>query len=368
MIQQSVISFTRGAPSVDIIDTAGLAEAAQKAFSDDPAGSCGYGPVTGYPPLREWIAERHGVSTDEVMVTNGSMQAFALVTETLVAPNDTVIVEAPTYDRSLTNLRRRAAHVSTVPMEQDGIDVDALEKMLESGIQPILTHIIATFQNPSGATLSGEKRERLLRLAATHGFRILEDDPYSAIRFEGESLPTMRSQDAGNSVVYMSSFSKTICPGIRCGYLIGSADMIKFIATTAITTYISPNMVAQSTVNQYCRSGRFDRALETIRSALRDRRDAMAEAMRRELPEVSFTLPNGGYFMWLTLPDGMSSEVLLAEAAERDVEFLTGTSFLLDGGQDTFRLSYASLEPDVIDRGVRRLGAAFRAARSARLG
>jgi DNA-binding transcriptional MocR family regulator len=366
VVLHSVISFTRGAPSADIIDIVGLMEAMRAAFSDDPDGACGYGPSTGYPPLRDWIADHHGVTADQVLVTNGSMQAYALLSETLVMPGNDVVVEAPTYDRTLANLLHRGARVTPVPMEADGIDVDALETMLDDGLRPTLVHVIPTFQNPTGYTLSAGKRERLLRGAAKHGFTVLEDDPYPAVRFEGEALPTMYSQD-NRSVVYVSSFSKTICPGIRCGYLIGPADLIDTLGELAVKTYISPNTVAQATVNQYCRSGRFDHAMGTLRTALRDRRDAMIAALRRELPDARFTVPQGGYFIWVTLPGGVSVAELAAEATRHGVEFIKGTNFLLDGGHDAVRLAFSGLTPELIDDGIRRLSSACHAVRSARV-
>src|SRR5215208_6923816 len=215
------ISFARGAPSLDIVDQEGLREAAQRAFTNDPGGTFAYGTSVGYIPLREWIAEQHGVEVDQVLVTNGSMQADAFLFQLLVGPGDAVIVESPTYDRTLLNLRNRGADVRMVELEPDGIDVDALAGLLEEGVGPKLAHIIPNFQNPAGYTLSAEKRATLLRLAAEYDVTIFEDDPYIAIRFEGESLPTMLSQDDAGKVVYASSFSKTVCPGIRVGYLVG---------------------------------------------------------------------------------------------------------------------------------------------------
>jgi DNA-binding transcriptional MocR family regulator len=247
-------------------------------------------------------------------------------------------------------------------MASDGIDVDALETMLDGGLRPTLVHVIPTFQNPTGYTLSAGKRERLLNIAAKRGFTVLEDDPYPAVRFEGTALPSMYSQD-NRSVVYVSSFSKTICPGIRCGYLIGPANLIDTLGELAVKTYISPNTVAQSTINHYCRNGRYDRALDTVRTALHERRDAMTAALRRELPDARFT----GYFIWVTLPGGVSVAELAAEATRHGVEFIKGTNFLLDGGNDAIRLAFSGLTPELIDDGIRRLSSAYHAVRSARV-
>ncbi len=196
--------------------------AAQAAFTADPGGLTAYGTSVGYLPLREWIAEKHAVAPENVIVTNGSMQADAFLFDALLSEGDTVIVEQPTYDRTLLSLRNRGADVRMIELEPDGIDVAALERVLLAGARPKLAHIIPNFQNPAGHTLSLAKRERLLELSREHGFVVFEDDPYVELRFSGERLPTMVSMDPEN-VVYASSFSKTVAPGIRVGYLVGPA-------------------------------------------------------------------------------------------------------------------------------------------------
>jgi 2-aminoadipate transaminase len=356
----ATISFARGAPSLDIVDVEGLREAAQQAFDTDPGGTVAYGTSVGYVPLREWIAEQHGVAVEQVLVTNGSMQADAFLFQLLVAHGDPVIVESPTYDRTLLNLRNREADVHMVELETDGIDTVALRSLLETGVKPKLAHIIPNFQNPAGYTLSAEKRGELLRLAAEHDFTIFEDDPYIAIRFEGASLPTMLSQDEAGKIVYASSFSKTVCPGIRVGYLVGPQAVIKQIQGIATNTYISPNMVAQSIVNQFARSGRMDGAIATVKNALRDRRDALVAALERELPEARFTPPSGGYFMWVELPEGVNVAELETAAKQRGVLFVKGTDFLLEGGENTLRLAYSGVTPEEIDEGITRLAEAAR--------
>jgi 2-aminoadipate transaminase len=355
------ISFARGAPSLDIVDVEGLREAAERAFDNDPAGTTAYGTSVGYVPLREWIAEQHGVGVDQVLVTNGSMQADAFLFELLVNAGDAVVVESPTYDRTLLNLRNRGADIRMVPLETDGIDVDGLEFLLrEEGVRPTLAHIIPNFQNPAGYTLSAPKREKLLALAKEFDFTLFEDDPYIAIRFEGESLPTMLSQDDAGAVVYASSFSKTVCPGIRVGYLVGPAAVVKQVQGLATNTYISPNMVAESIVNQFVRSGRMDSAVATVKNALRERRDALVAALERELPEARFSPPSGGYFMWVELPEEVSVAELETAAAERGVIFVKGTDFLLEGGENTLRLAYSGVTPAQIDEGITRLAEAAR--------
>jgi DNA-binding transcriptional MocR family regulator len=298
-----------------------------------------------------------------VIVTNGSMQADAFLFETLVKPGDSVVVEKPTYDRTLLNLRGRGADVRMVSLETDGIDVAELETLLrDEGVRPTLAHIIPNFQNPAGYTISQAKREALLRLAGEFGFVIFEDDPYVDIRFSGESLPTMLSQDTTGSVVYASSFSKTVCPGIRVGYLVGPAERIAEIQRLATNTYISPNMVAQSLVHQFCVSGDIDRSIATVKAALAARVKRLTAALARELPDAKFQAPEGGYFMWVELPEGTEIDRVFEEANARGVAIVKGTDFLLEGGENTLRLAYSGVTEDQIDEGVARLAEAVKAA------
>jgi DNA-binding transcriptional MocR family regulator len=358
----STISFARGAPSLDIVDVDGLRDAAVRAFESDPSATTAYGTSVGYPRLRSWIADRHGVEPERVLVTNGSMQADAFLFEHLVRAGDEVIVERPTYDRTLLSLRQRGAQVHAVELEPDGIDTDALAGLLtrpSGAVQPALAHIIPNFQNPAGYTLSYDKRRRLLQLAADHGFMVFEDDPYVELRFSGETLPTMLSMDP-ERVVYASSFSKTVCPGIRVGYLVGPQELIAEIAQLATNTYISPNMVSQSIVYEFCASGAIDRSIEVVKAALAERAQTLADALRGELPDASFVEPQGGYFMWVTLPPGTDVQALFGAAAERGVAFVKGTDFLLEGGQNTLRLAYSGVTPEQIRTGVARLAEAYR--------
>ncbi|MEJ7893914.1 MAG: PLP-dependent aminotransferase family protein [Solirubrobacteraceae bacterium] len=354
------ISFARGAPSLDIVDVEGLKQAAVDAFDSDAAGTTAYGTAVGYLPLREWIAEKHGVETDQVLVTNGSMQADAFLFELLVQQGNEVVVEKPTYDRTLLNLRNRGAQVHAVDLQPDGIDTAALEELLAGEASPVLAHVIPNFQNPAGYTLSADKRAALLRLSAEHDFVLFEDDPYIDIRFEGEGLPTMLSQDEAGKVVYASSFSKTVCPGIRVGYLVGPAALIKQVQGLATNTYISPNMVAQSIVNQFARSGRMDAAVQTVKDALRERRDTLVAALGEHLPEARFEAPSGGYFMWVDLPGEVVVAELETAAAERGVVFVKGSDFLLEGGANSLRLAYSGVKADQIGEGIERLADAVR--------
>ncbi|MBX7269659.1 PLP-dependent aminotransferase family protein [Micromonospora sp. Llam7] len=364
MTAQQLISFARGAPSLDIVDVEGLKAAAVRAFDADPAGVTAYGTSVGYVPLRKWIAEKHGVEADQVLVTNGSLQADAFLFDHLVRPGDAVVVERPTYDRTLLNLKRMGSDLHSVTIQPDGIDTAELRKLLESGVCPRLAHVIPNYQNPAGVTLSLDKRRELLDLAAEFGFTIFEDDPYADIRFRGEALPSMLSMDPRGVVVHASSFTKTVCPGVRVGYLVGPADLIGDIAKKATSLYISPGMVSQAIVHQFCVSGDVERSIDTVRAALGERATVLAGSLRRHIPEARFVEPDGGYFLWVELPEDVDVDRLAPAAAERGVAVVKGSDFVLDGGRHALRLAYSAVTADRIDEGVRRLAEAMDAVRT----
>ena len=353
------ITLARGAPSLDIIAVDDLKQAAADAFTNDPNGSFAYGTSEGYKPLVKWIAERQGVAPEQIVATNGSMQADAFLFQHLVSPGDVVVVEAPTYDRTLLSLRKLGAEILAIPLEEDGVDVAALESALEGGARPVLAHIIPNFHNPAGCTLSQQKRERLVALAAEYDFVLFEDDPYVELRFAGEPLPTMLSLDSSDHVVYASSFSKTVCPGIRVGYLAGPQPLIAAIRKMATETYISPDMVAQSIAYEFANSGAIDRSIETVKAALLERRDVLCEALERDLPEAQFVVPQGGYFLWVDLPEGTDVAAMAELAKEKGVVFVKGTDFLLEGGENSFRIAYSGVPADQIGEAVSRLASAY---------
>jgi len=359
-----LISFARGAPSLDIIDVDGLKAAATRAFEADPGGVTAYGTSVGYLPLRAWIAERHGVEPDQVIVTNGSLQADALLFEHLVKRDDAVVVEKPTYDRTLLGLRTLGAEVHQVTLAEDGIDVEELRKLLESGVRPKLAHVIPNYQNPAGITLSADKRHALVDLAAELGFTIFEDDPYADIRFRGEKRPSMLSLDTHGVVVHASSFTKTVCPGVRVGYLVGPKPVIAAITKRATNLYISPGMVSEAIVHQFCLSGAFDRSIATVCAALGERATLLAAALRTHIPGVRFIEPDGGYFLWIELPEDVDTTALEPVAAEHGVAVVKGSDFLLEGGTHALRLAYSAVTADQVEEGVRRLAAAIEVVRT----
>jgi 2-aminoadipate transaminase len=359
-VAADVISFARGAPSADILPAAAVREAADRALADDWERALSYGTGIGHPELCEWIAtELHGIDAGQVMVTNGSMEAAALLFRYMIEPGDRVIVEQPSYDRTLLLLGRSGAELVPVPLESDGLDLDAFEAALAGG--PVkLAHVIPNFHNPAGCTLSSAKRERLVELADEHGFWIFEDDPYRLVRFgDAELPPTMLSTDRAGRVIHASSFSKTVSPGVRVGYLAGPAEQVKTLAKRGSEHYISPNMLAESVVLELCRSGALAKNIEFVNGALAERRDALVEALREQIPEAEFVVPGGGYFLWLDLDPGADTPALLAAAKEEGVAFVAGPDFMLEGGESSLRLSFASVPADRVAEGVSRIARAL---------
>jgi 2-aminoadipate transaminase len=360
-----LISFARGAPSADILPVEAVRGAAERALRDDWKRALSYGTGIGHPGLCEWVAERHGIKDpSRVMITNGSLEAGAMVFQHLVVPGDRVVVEQPSYDRTLLLLERLGADRVGVPLKEDGIDVVALERALAAA--PVkLVHLIPNFHNPAGCTLSAAKRERLVELAAEHGFWIFEDDPYRELPFDDPPPPTMLSLDRSDRVIHSSSFSKTVSPGVRVGYLAGPEEEITKLANRANELYISPNMLAESVVWELCRSGALEENIAFVKGALRERRDALVEALSERLPEAEFVLPGGGYFLWLTLGDDVNCEELLAAALQERVAFIAGCDFMIEGGRSSLRLSFASVPPEQIGDGVGRIAAALQGLRAA---
>jgi DNA-binding transcriptional MocR family regulator len=340
------ISLARGVPAPECIPVEELADCARAAIERDGTTVLSYGPVGGYQPLREWIAERHGVDPSRVFVTNGSLQGLAFLADRFAGAR--VLVERPTYDRPLKLLAARGADVAAVPLDDDGLDLDALEQALDGGPKPAFLYTIPTFQNPSGRTLSPKRRRRLVGLARERDLLVLEDDPYGLVRYEGEPPPTLFELDGGEHVVYSSSFSKTVAPGLRVGYFLLPPALDAELEALAVSTYITPVLLGQATVFEFLRRGNFDSNLERVRGLLRVRRDAMLEALEQELPSAAWTRPEGGYFIWLEL--------------EHDVEDVPGVSFVkgTDFGADsnTARLAFSYVSPDEIREGIRRLSEA----------
>jgi 2-aminoadipate transaminase len=350
----STISFARGVPAPECLPSELLADCAAEALRRDGRTILSYGPSPGYGPLRERLADRHGVDPSRIFLTNGSLQGFVFLAQRL-APGKRVLVERPTYDRPLKILRELGAEVVGLACDDEGMDPDAFADALRGGEQPAFLYLIPTFQNPSGRTLSDERRRRIVELAREHDLLVLEDDPYGLVRFEGEPLPSLFELSGGDTA-YSSSFSKTIAPGLRVGWFVFPEKLAREIEATATATYITPVLLGQATVHEFLERGLFEPNLERVRGLIGARRDAMVGAFERELPDVRITRPDGGYFLWAEL-DGVDAGELLTRAEAAGVTFVKGTDF--DGGPDTLRLAYSFVSLAEIDDGVARLAAAL---------
>jgi DNA-binding transcriptional MocR family regulator len=351
------ISFARGVPAPECLPVAEFADCAREAIERDGETILNYGPVGGYGPLREWIAERHGVDPGRVLVTNGSLPGLNLVLGHFAAQGR-ILVEAPTYDRPLKITGRLGVEVRTVPQDADGIDIDALEQELRRDPSPAFLYVLPTFQNPSGRTLPLERRRRLAELTREHDLWVLEDDPYGRVRFDGEALPTLFELEGGKRVLYSSSFSKIVAPGARVGYFVLPADGASNMEAAATNIYLTPALVGQATVYEFIRRGSLEPNIERVTSLLRERRDAMLEALDTELPDVRASRPEGGYFLWVDLPDAVDAGELLGRAEAAGVTFVRGADFFPAGsglGRNSARLAFSYVSPDEIREGVSRL-------------
>ena len=384
-----MISFARGVPAPECLAVEELAECARAALERDGRTILSYGPGGGYGPLREWLAERHGVEPSRVVITSGSLQGFVFLAELLVkraavggsarpgaggssagasSRSTRVLVDAPTYDRPLKILTRLGAEIVGVPMDDDGLIPDELPEG-----EFAFLYTIPTFQNPSGRTLSVERRIRLAELARERNLLVLEDDPYGLVRYDGEPLPSVFELANGEQIAYCSSFSKTVAPGVRVGWYVLPEQLAAEIEALAVSTYISPPYLSQATVLEFVRRGNFEPNLERVNGLLRVRRDAMLEALAREMPEdATWTRPQGGYFVWLDLPSGPPSGELLAKAEAAGVTFVKGTDFFPGGrggerGERALRLAFSFVSPEEIAEGVSVLGSLVRAAAPAAL-
>jgi 2-aminoadipate transaminase len=353
------ISLARGVPAPECIPVEELADCARAAVLNDGATALSYGPAGGYAPLRRWIAERHSVAPDRVLITNGSLQGFVFLSGLLARDGQRVVVEAPTYDRPLRILEGFGADVVAVPQTEEGIDVDALAEELRRKPRPAFLYVIPTFQNPSGRTLGAEGRRRLVELAAEHDLVVLEDDPYGLVRFEGSATPTLHELDGGERVIYSSSFSKTVAPGVRVGYLVLPERLAAPVEAVAASTYITPALLSQATVHEFLRRGALERNLGLVRSLLHARRDALLASLDDHLAGTgaSWSRPEGGYFLWLELPRRLHAVELLAAAEPLGVTFVAGPDFFLRGGASAARLAFSFASPGQLGEAVSRLGA-----------
>ena len=358
----TTILFTRGVPAPESFPLQEIGEATQEALARHGKVALQYGPSTGFLPLREWIAERESVPIEQVLVGNGSLQIFEFLCWTRFKAGDVVLTEAPTYDRVLTMLRRHHVRPVGVRLEADGPDIDALEQAMEEH-RPKAFYLIPDFQNPAGATCSGEKRRRIVELAEKHDVLLIEDGPYRPLRYRGKDEPSIRSL-APKLTVQMSSFSKLLGPGARVGWVVADGALLKAVAKVAEDTYICGANLAHAIAYEWCRAGKLAPQIERLKALYAPRLDACLAALAKYLPDAKTTKPEGGFFLSVTLPEGLTTSGVREAAVAQELQLADGEAFFPDGGGERFlRLPYCALTPDEIDEGVRRLAAAVKSLR-----
>lgn len=354
-MSKPIINFTRGMPPVEVFPVEDLVQCCEAALRGDRDVLLQYGRSPGYAPLRRWLASQYEVDADQVLVANGSLEILAFVSQTMLKPGDRAFVESPSYDRAITLLRRAGAHVVGIPLEHDGMDMAVLEEELGRGT-PALVYAITDFNNPTGITTSLEKRRRLARLAQEHGFWIAEDAPYRPLRYEGDDIPSLRAL-APDRVLHMSSYSKLIAPGIRLGYLVAPAATIASLAAWVVDTYIGPVLPTQGMVYEYCRRGLLGPNIESLKRLYQPRLRAALVALECHLNHATWTHPEGGFYVGVTLPQGTEMGSLLARAQQVGLTLSDGRGFfpIPADGSRFLRLPFCSVTPEQIDEGVSRL-------------
>jgi 2-aminoadipate transaminase len=372
-----VISFAGGLPASDLFPIERFEAACQKVLKQNAALALQYGETEGYKPLREMIARhisRYGikVQTENILITTGSQQALDLIGKLLINPGDRILVEAPTYLGALQAFNLYGAEYLSVPCDENGLRSDPLETSFRSG--PKFVYVLPNFQNPSGATLSEERRRSLVMLANRYGIPIVEDDPYGQLRYEGEHLPPLVVLDRENvpqdtdyvlgNVIYLSTFSKTLAPGLRLGWVVAPPEVIGKLVQLKQGSDLHTSTFAQIVAYEVARDNFLDEHVKRLRVVYRERRDVMLEALGQHFPsEIIWTHPKGGLFLWVTLPNGMDANELFHEALKRKVAFVPGDSFFAPDGQHQqgsqhLRLNFSYAQPEEIREGIRRLSMA----------
>ncbi len=369
--QPDIISFGGGMPAPDVFPIEEFREACDRVLKDYGTQALQYGSTEGYRPLRELIVRhtsRYGieVTPDNLLITSGSQQALDLLGKILINPGDRILVESPTYLGALQAWSAYGAEYVTVPMDENGMVTDALEDALRSG--PKFIYVLPNFQNPTGVTLALDRRQKLIELADRYGVPIVEDDPYGQLRYEGDHLPSVvvlddqnRNQQSGcyhGNVIYLSTFSKTLAPGIRLAWVVAPPEVIRKLVQAKQGADLHTATFNQLVAYEVARGGFLDRHIKHIRDVYSERRNVMLAAMDAYFPPgVEWTHPQGGLFLWGILPEALNSADVLKGAIEQKVAFVPGAPFYpTGGGHNTMRINFSNASPEKIREGIARLG------------
>ena len=363
-----VISFAGGLPAPELFPVKRLAAATQQVFEEEGTRALQYSTTEGHPPLRRKIAERMKatwgaqVIPEQILVTSGSQQGLDLTGKLFLDEGDVVLCESPTYLGALSAwnvMRPRWVEVAT---DDDGMDPAALEAKLRAHPNAKAIYVIPTFQNPSGRTWSLERRRRFMEVVERHDVWVVEDNPYGELRLEGESVPSLKSLDTKGRVVALGTFSKVFCPGLRIAWVAAELSVIERLVILKQGADLQTATLSQLQVNRYLEENDLDADIAKIIPVYRERRDAMLSALEKEMPAgVRWTRPEGGLFLWVTLPTNLNARTLLDECVRQNVAFVPGGAFFPNGGhENTLRLNYSNMPIERIREGVRRLAAAVR--------
>ena len=370
------ISFAGGLPAPEVFPVEKVTEAVDTLMREMPTQALQYSTTEGYRPLREHLARKMSepgivIGKDDILITSGSQQALDLIGKLFIDPGDRVIVEAPTYLGALQAWNAYEADYVCVRSDEQGMVVEELAEALRSN--PKLIYLVPNFHNPSGATLSLERRKLLVKMADEAGVPIVEDDPYGQLRFEGDALPSLLTLDVQNrrdagatngymgNVIYLSTFSKILAPGLRVAWAVAPVPVMRKMVHAKQGSDLQTSTFNQMLAYEVAREGYLDSHIEIIRNIYRERRDVMLAAMEQHMPPgARWNKPEGGMFLWCTLPDGVSSSVLLQHCLKNKVAFVPGDSFFpCEGGENTMRLNFSNAKPEMIREGIARLGAAI---------
>jgi 2-aminoadipate transaminase len=359
-----VISFARGVPSPDMFPLELLAACAEQAVREDGRVALNYGPAAGYAPLQAWVAEQHGVAPERVLLTPGSLIGLNLVVRRL-CPGREALVEAPTYDRMLHALADAGGTAVPVPRGEDGLDLDRLTEVARR--RPALLYVLPTFHNPTGRTLDEAQRRALVEVAVAHDLPVFEDDPYGLVRIDGEPQPRISTllREAGRDdlAMFAASFSKTVAPGLRVGFLVLPEHLVGDLSTAISRTYVSPPMLPQAQLYAFLAGGHLEPHLADLGRFLQPRRDALIAALEGLGDGVRFTRPGGGYFLWLELAEHVDAAELEQRARAAGVTFVPGAGFYAgEPRRSTARLAFSFSTVEEIREGAARLVELIRAA------
>ena len=368
IIQRSnVISLAGGMPDPATFPTEELNEAAKQIFAKDSARALQYSSTEGLQELREfilnWLAEDNKkVGLDNIMITSGSQQGLDLMSKVLLDPGDIVIVELPSYLAALNAFRSYGGEMVGIPMDDKGMRMDILEETLNQlkteGKKVKFIYTISNFQNPAGVTMSLPRRKRILEIARKFEVFILEDNPYEKLRFEGEPLPSIYSLDNEGYVISLGTFSKILCPGLRLAWILGDKEIIEKLVIMKQATDLCTTILNQLIAYEYCRQNDIDKNIESNVQIYRKKRDVMLESLDKYFPsEASWTKPEGGFFVFVTLPEYINTDEMFLEAIEEKVAYVSGAPFFANGkGQNTMRLSFCYPKEKDIEEGIKKLG------------